>query len=147
MLQEFISSACIEHLDFLTVRNADRMIFHPFVEMDMLTKFRSLTSIAAPASTDNELENWVDLKVYQPIASIKLSSTDLAQHKSQITIYIYIYIYTHTFSYECNLIIPICRKTRINMCTMFEGGKHKSYYGKSIKFLFFFFFSSHQNDN
>ncbi|KAI0220911.1 Phosphorylase b kinase regulatory subunit beta [Lamellibrachia satsuma] len=81
-LQEFISSACIEHLDFLTVRNADQMTFHPFVEMDMLTKFRSLTSIAAPASIDNQQENWVDLKTLTNKSNFDLTqmlyeSTDL----------------------------------------------------------------------
>ena len=64
LLQEFISSACIEHLDFLTVQNANRLTFHPFVEKDIATQhFRSLTSLAKPQPIDNDLEQWVDAKV------------------------------------------------------------------------------------
>ena len=66
MSQEFISSACIEHLDFLTMRCAEQMSFQPFVERSQITHtFRSLTNIVLPTVNETETENWIDAKVVQ----------------------------------------------------------------------------------
>jgi hypothetical protein len=44
-LQEFISSACIEHLDFLDIGANVEHMFRPFQEKDHGKHFRSLTEI------------------------------------------------------------------------------------------------------
>ncbi|ELT96852.1 hypothetical protein CAPTEDRAFT_4204 [Capitella teleta] len=51
-LQEFISSACIEHLDFLSLDFTDDTAFHPFMEKDMGKQFRSLTDIPQMARVE-----------------------------------------------------------------------------------------------
>ncbi|KAK2190913.1 hypothetical protein NP493_65g06037 [Ridgeia piscesae] len=73
-LQEFISSACIEHLDFLTMRCAEQMSFQPFVERSQMTHaFRSLTNIAMPAVNETETENWIDTKMLNTLSNWELS--------------------------------------------------------------------------
>ena len=62
-LQEFISSACIEHLDFMHLDLDDDTMFHPFQEKDMGKQFRSLTDIPQLAKVDTMGHQWVDYQV------------------------------------------------------------------------------------
>lgn len=58
LYQEFISSACIEHLDFLDMDADVENIFRPFLEKDKGKQFRSFTDI--PKITKIDLtEAWV----------------------------------------------------------------------------------------
>ncbi len=61
-VQEFISSACIEHLDFLDISDDLETMFRPFLEKDMGQQFRSLTDIPKLMKVEEE-ESWVDYQV------------------------------------------------------------------------------------
>ena len=56
--QEFISSACIEHLDFLDI-DVDIGQFKQFTERDKGKQFRSLTDIPKIAKVEFT-ETWID---------------------------------------------------------------------------------------
>ena len=60
--QEFISTACIEHLDFLQIDTDLENMFSAFTEKDMGKQFKSLTNIPR-ASVAEEPETWVDFQV------------------------------------------------------------------------------------
>ncbi len=60
--QEFISSACIEHLDFLQIDPDEGITFTPFLEKDMGKQFRSITNIPKLAGDTFE-ETWEDYNV------------------------------------------------------------------------------------
>ena len=60
--QEFISTACIEHLDFLHIDTDMENMFCPFMEKDMGKQFKSLTDIPK-ASVAEDTETWVDFQV------------------------------------------------------------------------------------
>ena len=61
-LQEFLSSACVEHLDFLNIDPEDNVTFRPFQEMDMEKHFRSFTDLPK-ISQQMEDEGWIDYQV------------------------------------------------------------------------------------
>jgi phosphorylase kinase alpha/beta subunit len=67
-LQEFISSACIEHLDFLTVHQDVDSRFRPFQEMEMEKRYRSLTDLPK-MSRIQENESWVNYNVRNSFAA------------------------------------------------------------------------------
>lgn len=58
-LQEFISSSCIEHLDFLNIDVNDKNAFKHFQEKDYGQSLKSLTNIPRFSKFD-EAEAWVD---------------------------------------------------------------------------------------
>ena len=62
-LQEFISSACIEHLDFMHVDLDNETLFQPFQEKDMGKQFRSLTDIPHMTKVENHGCMWIDFQV------------------------------------------------------------------------------------
>jgi len=61
-LQEFIQTACIEHLDFLKLDNMSDLSeeFNPVQEQDHGKTFKSLSNIASVVSTEREHEKWLD---------------------------------------------------------------------------------------
>ena len=61
-LQEFIQTACIEHLDFLSIDPDLARGFQPFQEKDMGKQFQSLTDIPKVALTSHT-DTWLDYKV------------------------------------------------------------------------------------
>lgn len=63
-VQEFISFACIEHLDFLDMDTDVENIFNPFKEKDEGKQFRSFTDIPRLSKID-VTEAWVQSKVWK----------------------------------------------------------------------------------
>ena len=61
-LQEFIPSACIEHLDFLGIDLDSDEQFRPFQELEKEKRYRSLTDIPK-LTTIEEKETWVNFQV------------------------------------------------------------------------------------
>ena len=61
-LQEFISTACIEHLDFLTIDPESGQHFRRFSEKEMGKSFRSLTDIPKLVQSV-EKESWMSEQV------------------------------------------------------------------------------------
>jgi len=60
-LQEFISSACIEHLDFMDLEDDMESMFQPFQEKDLGKQFRSLTDIPKISKLEQP-ESWHDAR-------------------------------------------------------------------------------------
>jgi len=61
-LQEFIPSACIEHLDFLGIDIDTEEQFRPFQELEKEKRYRSLTDIPKLTAVE-EKETWVNFQV------------------------------------------------------------------------------------
>ena len=59
-VQEFISSACIEHLDFLHLDPDEEHQIQPFSEKAASAQFRSLTHISPHNSQANFEGTWVN---------------------------------------------------------------------------------------
>jgi phosphorylase kinase alpha/beta subunit len=70
-LQEFISSACIEHLDFMELEDDVESIFQPFQEKDLGKQFRSLTDITSAGKIE-QIESWHDSQEIQGKSTAEL---------------------------------------------------------------------------
>ncbi len=62
-MQEFIQSACIEHLDFLDLYSALENEYLHVTEKEASKQFRSLTEIYKISSVQREVETWANYQV------------------------------------------------------------------------------------
>lgn len=70
MGQEFISTACIEHLDFLYIDPDEANIYKPVTEKNTEQQFRSLTNISVRPTKEETDATWSNYDVSLPLVII-----------------------------------------------------------------------------